>query len=98
MADEIFMDIAAVRKISDQFSEFGDNLQTINRNLELAIVALKAAAFVSGFSTYAYAQYLEQIQPTVERYAELCSEMSGHLSTSVDAYERGDATGATRFY
>lgn len=98
MADEIFMDVAAVRKISDQFVEFSDNLNTINRNLELAIIALKAAAFVSFFSTYAYAQYLEQIQPTVQQYAELCAEMSGHLSTSVDAYERGDAAGATRFY
>ena len=98
MAEEIFMDVPAVRNVASRFGEMGETLQGVNQAMEAAITMLKASAFVSMFSTYAYAQYLEQLQPIVEDYANKCAEMSGDLQASAEAYERGDAAGATKFH
>jgi uncharacterized protein YukE len=98
MTEEIFMDVPAVRNVATRFGEMGETLQGVNKAMEAAIAMLKASAFVGLFGNYAYAQYLEQLQPIVEDYANRCVEMSGDLQASAEAYERGDAAGATKFH
>jgi uncharacterized protein YukE len=98
MTEEIFMDVPAVRNVATRFGEMGETLQGVNKAMEAAIAMLKASAFVGLFGNYAYAQYLEQLQPIVEDYANKCVEMSGDLQASAEAYERGDAAGATKFH
>ena len=41
---------------------------------------------------------IDMIKPYVKQMSDKCIELGKDLSTSVDAYERGDATGATRFH
>jgi len=98
MTEEIFMDVPAVRNVATRFGEMGETLQGVNKAMEAAIAMLKASAFVGLFGSYAYAQYLEQLQPIVEDYANKCVEMSGDLQASAEAYERGDTAGATKFH
>jgi hypothetical protein len=38
------------------------------------------------------------IKPYIKQMADKCVELGKDLTTSVNAYESGDATGATRFY
>jgi hypothetical protein len=46
----------------------------------------------------ALAQYIDSIKPHIQQMARKCQELFSDLNKSVDAYERGDALGATRFY
>jgi hypothetical protein len=64
----------------------------------MLIMTLKTTAFIGLVGGAAVAQFLEMIKPHIENLAEKCEEISGDLDKSVDAYERGDALGATRFY
>ncbi len=41
---------------------------------------------------------IEQVKPYIEEMAEKCAELAKDLTASIDAYERGDLMGATRFY
>jgi len=59
---------------------------------------LKATAFIGLVGGYAVIQFIEMIKPHIEEMAEKCKELMDDLSKSVDAYERGDQLGATRFY
>jgi exonuclease VII small subunit len=47
---------------------------------------------------YAVAQYIDSIRPQIEDIAEKCEELDKDLAASVDAYERGDELGSTRFH
>jgi hypothetical protein len=41
---------------------------------------------------------LQTIKPQIDNLAKKCTELSKDLTAAIDAYERGDAQGATRFY
>jgi len=43
-------------------------------------------------------QLINQIKPFIDEMAKKTAEISKDLGASVNAYERGDAQGATRFY
>lgn len=98
MAEEIFMDVTAVRGIARSFDTMGDVLQTASRAMQTAITVLKTTAFIGLVGGYAVAHYMEQVQPRVEETAQKCDELGQDLRASADAYERGDAIGATRFH
>jgi hypothetical protein len=66
--------------------------------LEGLIKILEVTAFIGLVGGLALKHFLEIIKPQIERLAEKCEELMGDLNASVDAYERGDALGATRFY
>jgi hypothetical protein len=95
---EIYMDTDAVRGISRTFGQMGDTLQAVNRSMQVAISVLKATAFMGLVGGYAVAYFIEQVQPRVQELAEKCGELDRDLDASVDAYERGDQQGATRFF
>ncbi len=98
MANEVYMDIPAVRNVAKTFKTVGDVLKVVVKLMEGIIMALKTAAFMGLVGGYAVAQYLQQIKPDIEKVAEKCVELSGDLGKSVDAFERGDELGATKFY
>jgi Mg2+ and Co2+ transporter CorA len=98
MADEVYMDIPAVRDIAKTFGTIGDVLKTVSTVLQALITTLKATAFIGLVGGLAVAQYMESIKPHIDKMAEKCEELSKDVSASVDAYERGDAQGATKFH
>jgi exonuclease VII small subunit len=44
------------------------------------------------------AHYIDSIRPQIEDIAEKCEELNKDLDASVEAYERGDELGSTRFH
>jgi uncharacterized protein YukE len=98
MADEIFMDVLRVKGMATQFNEMNDRLKQTSQVMQAAITLLKASAFIGMVGNQALASYLEQLKPQIDNYATKCGELSGDLSKSAEAYEHGDAAGATRFH
>ncbi|RME69680.1 MAG: hypothetical protein D6784_18020 [Chloroflexi bacterium] len=98
MADEVYMDIPAVRNMAKQFGNIGETLDAVNKVLEGLLTILKTTAFIGLVGGYALIGFIEMIKPYIEQMAEKCRELMDDLNKSVDAYERGDALGATRFY
>lgn len=99
MADvDVYMDIPAVRDMSKKFDVISDVLNAVNKALEALANILKATAFVGLVGGFAVLHFIETIRPQIEKMAEKCAELSRDIAASVDAYERGDNQGATRFY
>ncbi len=96
--DEVYMDIPAVRDMSQKFKVISDVLVTVGKALEALANILKVTAFIGLVGGYALAHFIDVIKPQIEKLAEKCAELSRDVAASVDAFERGDAQGATRFY
>jgi hypothetical protein len=98
MADEVYMEVPAVRNMARNFGTIGEVLDAVNKVLEGLVMILRTTAFIGLVGGFAVAQFIETIRPHIEDMAEKCQELMEDLNKSVDAYERGDALGATRFY
>jgi len=96
--EQVFMKVPEVRKISKTLSTISETLTTVVKVLEVMITTLKTVAFMGAVGGYAVANFLEQIKPYIKQVAEKTAKLSQDLSFSVDAYERGDEAGATRFH
>jgi hypothetical protein len=92
------MDIPAVRNIAKSFGTIGEVLEAVEKVLEGLLMVLRATAFIGLVGGFALMGFIEMIKPHIEDMAEKCAELMDDLNKSVDAYERGDALGATRFY
>lgn len=97
MANQVYMDIPAVRNVAQQFQTFHDVLTAVNQALQTLSTILKASSFI-GFVGAAIAAFIDMIRPYVKQIADKCGELSKDLKASVTAYENGDAQGATKFY
>lgn len=95
---EVYMDIPAVRTVSKTFGTISDTLKTVGKTLEMLSTTLKVAAFVGLVGGAAVAHFIDMIKPDINRIATKCSELDHDLTASIDAYQRGDEQGATRFY
>jgi hypothetical protein len=98
MADEVYMDIPAVRAIAKNFGNIGEVLEAVNKVLEGLLMILRTTAFIGLVGGFALMAFIEMIKPYIKQMADKCQELMQDLNQSIDAYERGDALGATRFY
>lgn len=96
--DEVYMDVPVIRDFAKLFGTISDVLETVSKVLQVLITTLKTTAFIGLVGGYAVANFMEMIKPHIDELAEKCAELNQDLDASVDAYERGDALGATRFY
>ncbi len=96
--NEVYMEVPAVRGMAKKFGDIGQVLSSVNKVLETLSTTLKAVAFIGFVGTAVVAQYIDTVKPYIKQMADKCVELGKDLSTSVDAYERGDSTGATRFH
>ena len=98
MAELVYMDIPAVKNISQQFGIIGDVLKTVAKTLEALSNILKTTAFIGLVGGMALAHIIDMVKPYIQQMADKCQELKKDVMDSVLAYERGDAQGATRFY
>jgi hypothetical protein len=96
--NEVYMDVPAVRNMAKNFGTISEVLTTVAKVLEALVLILKTTAFIGLVGGYAVAQFIDTIKPHIEEMARKCAELNKDLGASVDAFERGDALGATRFY
>jgi hypothetical protein len=97
-SNKVIMDVPAVKKMGSTFEDIGDVLDSVSKVMQILLNTLRATAFVGMFGGWALQSYLEQVKPVVDRLAKQCKEIGKDLLFSVQAYERGDALGKTRFY
>lgn len=98
MANQVYMNVPKVRDIAKTFGTIGDVLKTVATVLETLATVLKATAFMGLVGGLAVAHFLDTVKPYIKQVADKCLELKKDLTVSVDAFERGDALGATRFY
>ena len=98
MAQEVYMDVPVVRGIAKTFKEVGNVLDTVAKTMQYLMDLLKATAFIGNVGGGAVLHFLEIIKPHIDDMAKKCHELFSDLNKSVDAFERGDELGATRFY
>ncbi len=99
MAEEVFMQIPVLRGWVKQFGTFSSLLTNVSKALDWCIMTLRTTAFIGMVGGAAAAQYIDMInRQYVKPLAQNCAAMSRELGKSIDAYERGDAQGATLFY
>lgn len=97
MAEEVFMDIPAVEKMSNDFKTFGEILNGVAMALEAISIVLKATAWLSLGATAAVASFIDRIKPNVKRAADKMEELSGDIQSAIRAYRDGDYSGSRRF-
>lgn len=97
MADEVFMDIPAVEKMSKSFDSFGEVLETVAGVLKALSISLKVASFMSLGATAAAAAMIDRIQPRLKQLGQKMQELSGDITGAVKAYRDGDLSGSQRF-
>ncbi|MBP8251184.1 MAG: hypothetical protein KAX40_02385 [Herpetosiphon sp.] len=98
MADEVYMDIPAVRNVAKTFGTVSEVLANVAKVLDMLSNTLKATAFIGLVGGAVVAQFIDAVKPHIEDMSRKCQELNQDVSASVDAYERGDQQGATRFY
>lgn len=97
MAQEVYMDIPQVEKISKSFETFGEILDAVAKTLEAVSAVLKATAWLSMGSTAALAAFIDRILPNIKRIAAKMKELSGDVMGAIKAYRDGDMSGSRRF-
>jgi hypothetical protein len=97
MAEEVYMDIPQVERMSKSFETFGDVLDGVAKTLRAVSIALKAVALVSLGGTAAASAFIDRIIPNVQRSSEKMKELSGDIKSAIKAYRDGDMSGSKRF-
>ncbi len=97
MADEVFMDIPQVEKISKDFHTFGEVLDAVSKALEAISMVMKATAWLSLGATAAIATFIDRIRPNVKTAADKMRELSEDINSAIRAYRDGDLSGSKRF-
>lgn len=96
--NEVYMNVPDVRAIAKTFNTLHEVLQGVLKALEAIVTLLKGAAFMGLVGAGAIAYFVETLKPPIQEMAQKFQELNKDLNQSVDAYERGDQQGATRFY
>lgn len=96
--NEVYMNVPEIRGIAQTFNTLNDVLQGVLKALEAIVTLLKGAAFMGLVGASSIAYFVESLKPPIEEMAQKFEELNKDLNQSVDAYERGDEQGATRFY
>ncbi len=95
---EFYMDAPAVRTIAKRLWDISEVLEGISKALDAAMKVLDATAFIGAVGGAAVARFIEMIKPVIDRAQKNSEELSREVNLAVDAYERGDQLGATKFY
>jgi hypothetical protein len=98
VADQVYMDVPAVRGVAKTCQQVGEVLAKANQTMEGLVTLLRTTAFMGLVGGLALAQFMDSIRPYIEQVSQKCLELSSDLNTSIDAYQNGDQQGATRFY
>lgn len=98
MAELVYMDIPAVKNISNTLGKVSDTLKAVSKALEALANILKSTAFVGLVGGAAVLHVIETVKPYIKQMADKSAELKKDVMDSVLAFERGDAQGATRFF
>ena len=96
--NEVYMDVPAVQDIAKTFQQITEVLKGVITALDVLINVLNTTAFMGAVGGAAVAHFMEVIKKQLEQVSQQTEEISNDVSQAAEAYQRGDATGATKFY
>ena len=95
---EVYLDVPAVQDIAKTFQQVTEVLKGIITALDVLINVLNTTAFMGAVGGAAVAHFMEVMKRQLEQVADQTEELSKDVSQAVEAYQRGDAQGATKFF
>jgi hypothetical protein len=96
--DQVYMNIPEVEGIAKTFATVTEVLKGVSTALAALIQILYATAFVGLVGGMVQARFLEVMKRQIDQMAEKTEEISQDVTAAVQAYQRGDAQGATKFF
>jgi hypothetical protein len=87
------MDTDRMKTVSTGFDGVGSVLRVVSMALEAAIMALKAAAFISLGATVWLERYLSNIKPKVDQLANKCDELANDINASIAFHQQASQAG-----
>ena len=96
--NEVYMNIPEVQGIAKTFATISEVLNGVVVALDVLINILRATAFVGMVGGLAQAHFMEIMKRQLDQMADKCEEISKDVSAAVEAYQRGDQQGATKFF
>lgn len=94
---KVEMDYTVVGTVSKGFETQSTVLNALGKVLNIAVQALRAAAFFSMGTTLALANYLEVIMKKVNKLSDVCKWFAKNLAQAVTDHQKGDVTGKHYF-
>jgi hypothetical protein len=94
---KVEMDYQVITSVSKGFDVQHTVLDATGKLLNIAIQALRAAAFFSMGTTLALANYLEVIMNKVNKLSQVCVWFSKNLAQAVTDHQNGDVAGKHYF-
>jgi uncharacterized membrane protein YgaE (UPF0421/DUF939 family) len=92
------MDIPAVEGIARTFGQVSEVLKQVVTALDVLINILNSTAFIGAVGGAVVAHFMEIMKRQLDDMADKTEEISHDVSAAVEAYQNGDAQGATKFY
>ena len=80
---ETYMDTDRMKVVARGFDNVGSVLKVVSMALEAAIMALKAASFISLGATAWLERYLSNIKPKVDTLGKKCDELGEDINQSI---------------
>jgi len=88
-----FMDTGEMAQVAQGFQGVSDTLKVVSMVLEAAMMALKAAAFVSFGATLWMERYLANIKPKVDNLAKKTGEISSDITKAIQMHTAASEAG-----
>lgn len=88
-----FMDTGEMGQVAQGFQGVSDTLKVVSMVLEAAMMALKAAAFVSFGATLWMERYLANIKPKVDNLAKKTGEISSDITKAIQMHTAASEAG-----
>ena len=98
MSDQIYMDVPAVLSMSQRLTTMGERMDQASDAVGMLITILETTAFIGWIGAKARQVFEGQLKPKMDKVTMCLAELGQDLTDAANAYQRGDATGATRFY
>jgi methyl-accepting chemotaxis protein len=92
------MDIPAVQDIAKTFNQVSEVLKGVVTALDVLINVLNTTAFMGAVGGAAVAHFMEIMKRQIDDVADRTEEVSNDVNAAVEAYQRGDAQGSTKFH
>ena len=88
-----FMDTGEMGQVAQGFQGVSDTLKVVSMVLEAAMMALKAAAFVSFGAPLWMERYLANIKPKVDNLAKKTGEISSDITKAIQMHTAASEAG-----
>ncbi|MCB0077448.1 MAG: hypothetical protein KDD73_08465 [Anaerolineales bacterium] len=95
---EVYMDVNALLAIARIYKERGELVVVASRRIERLSTLLRDNAFAGRVGGAILSHHIDYMRPSLLEWARKSIQIGDDLQASVEAYQRGDEQGATRFY